>query len=678
MKKIIIVISLLFVVLVVRSQVAINANGNDPDISAMLDVQSNSKGMLIPRMSANERDAINAPATGLMVFITDDNSFYYYNGTGWNKINGTSNNGWVVSGNDLYSSVSGNVGIGTTAPTAKLHVLTQYTVINYSNDLCTAGVASASASSSGYGPENGFDDDNGTYWSNNGSLPAWLSYDFELGNEKTIVRYRIYYDQTDMDHSPKNWRFQGSDDASAWTTLDTRNAEIWITSGWKEYDFTNSTPYRYYRLLVLDNKGTSDNIVSINEMEMMESYTTVNNDNTLFVNGGNVGVGTDSPTTKLHVAGTFRLTDGTEGINKLLISDLNGNASWTNQNAIDDGDWNVLGNHIYTLLNDSVGIGVVTPGSNLDIYGRIWISNTGHSIFIGENAGAHDNFTNNYNVFIGYQTGQENTNGNANTAVGTQALHQATSGIGNTAYGYVSLFNNNTGNYNTGLGYYSLFSNTEGNNNVALGDSSLFENITGYNNTAIGHIAFKDGTSYHNSTAIGNESVITGDNQVRIGNADVTSIAGYVDFTTISDGRFKTDIKDDVPGLDFIMKLHPVTYHLDPVALKQFLNGKQSLPTADDKHKATILQSGFIAQEVEQAAKETGFDFSGVDKPANNKAAYGLRYAQFVTPLVKAVQEQQKIIQQQQKIIDKLLLRVNNLEKQFNTKKKFINKTSAL
>ena len=123
----------------------------------------------------------------------------------------------------------------------------------------------------------------------------------------------------------------------------------------------------------------------------------------------------------------------------MLISDLNGNASWTNQNAIDDGDWNVLGNHIYTLLNDSVGIGVVTPGSNLDIYGRILISNTGHSIFIGENAGAHDNFTNNYNVFIGYQTGQENTNGNANTAVGTQALHQATSGIGNTAYGYVSL-----------------------------------------------------------------------------------------------------------------------------------------------------------------------------------------------------------------------------------------------
>ena len=67
-----------------------------------------------------------------------------------------------------------------------------------------------------------------------------------------------------------------------------------------------------------------------------------------------------------------------------------------------------------------------------------------------------------------------------------------------------------------------------------------------------------------------------------------------------------------------------------------------------------MLQTGFIAQEVEQAAQQINFDFGGIDKPKNNNDYYGLRYAEFVVPLVKAVQEQQTIIQNQQKQIDEL------------------------
>jgi hypothetical protein len=60
--------------------------------------------------------------------------------------------------------------------------------------------------------------------------------------------------------------------------------------------------------------------------------------------------------------------------------------------------------------------------------------------------------------------------------------------------------------------------------------------------------------------------------------------------------------------------------------------------------KAAELQSGFIAQEVEQAAQSIGYNFHGVDKPKNETTHYGLRYASFVVPLVKAVQEQQDMI----------------------------------
>jgi len=57
--------------------------------------------------------------------------------------------------------------------------------------------------------------------------------------------------------------------------------------------------------------------------------------------------------------------------------------------------------------------------------------------------------------------------------------------------------------------------------------------------------------------------------------------------------------------------------------------------------KSEMLMSGFIAQEVEAAAQEIGYEFSGIDAPRNANDFYGLRYAEFVVPLVKAMQEQQ-------------------------------------
>ena len=54
-------------------QVGINDNNASPDASAMLDVKSTTKGMLVPRMTTTQRDAITTPATGLMVYNTTTN-----------------------------------------------------------------------------------------------------------------------------------------------------------------------------------------------------------------------------------------------------------------------------------------------------------------------------------------------------------------------------------------------------------------------------------------------------------------------------------------------------------------------------------------------------------------------------------------------------------------------------
>lgn len=67
------------------SQVGINTT--TPHSSAILDVESNEKGMLIPRMTVSERIAIVNPAEGLLVYQTDDiDGFYYFNGIQWIRL----------------------------------------------------------------------------------------------------------------------------------------------------------------------------------------------------------------------------------------------------------------------------------------------------------------------------------------------------------------------------------------------------------------------------------------------------------------------------------------------------------------------------------------------------------------------------------------------------------------
>ena len=62
----------------------INNTGAAGDASSILDLSSTSKGLLIPRMSQTQRNAISSPATGLMIYQTDNTpGFYYFNGTSW-------------------------------------------------------------------------------------------------------------------------------------------------------------------------------------------------------------------------------------------------------------------------------------------------------------------------------------------------------------------------------------------------------------------------------------------------------------------------------------------------------------------------------------------------------------------------------------------------------------------
>lgn len=261
-------------------------------------------------------------------------------------------------------------------------------------------------------------------------------------------------------------------------------------------------------------------------------------------------------------------------------------------------------------------------------------------IFIGRNSG------NNYNVSLDGD----------NTALGNSALFQNGSGaIAPQA------------TLNTSIGSQTLEDNTIGSGNTAVGQSALSSNISGNNNTAIGYNAFNGGgaTSFSNSTAIGHNAEPTGSDQIRLGNSSISSIGGFANWTNLSDGKFKESIKEDVVGLQFILKLRPITYQLKVDLLASILGEEilnQRMIEARNR-KAQIRQSGFVAQEVEQIAMDLGFDFSGIDKPDNSQDFYGLRYSEFVVPLVKAIQEQQEIIAKQEaknETLTKLVLDLQN------------------
>ena len=326
---------------------------------------------------------------------------------------------------------------------------------------------------------------------------------------------------------------------------------------------------------------------------------------------------------------------------------------------ISDSGWLLEGNSGTVSGTDFIG---TTDAQDLDIrtnntiyarftqQGQIEILNTDGSVFIGEDVGANGLF----NTVVGSHAMEDNSAGVENSAFGAYALKRNIDGRHNTALGINALFANTVGDFNTAVGNHSLNNNNTGGRNVAVGWNALGTNTSGSYNTAIGLSAFIGNVAYDNSTALGYGAQINASNQMRLGNALITEIAGQVNFSTYSDRRIKRNIQHDVKGLDFITRLKPVTYNLD-IDEQNYLMGIEDDSDYPDKYAIEDIRfSGFMAQQVNWAANRADYDFSGIKAPEHENDLYGLSYAEFVVPLVKAVQEQQKMIKKQQRQIDQL------------------------
>lgn len=102
-------------------------------------------------------------------------------------------------------------------------------------------------------PANAFDGNSGTFWTTNAVSTGWLRA--EMSAAVALNEYAITGRAGFTGRSPNSWTFEGSNDGSSWTTLDTRSSVTWSGGETKTYTFSNTTAYLYYRLNVSANNG---------------------------------------------------------------------------------------------------------------------------------------------------------------------------------------------------------------------------------------------------------------------------------------------------------------------------------------------------------------------------------------------------------------------------------------
>lgn len=412
--------------------VSINEGGAEPDSSAMLDVSSRDKGILIPRMAAAERLAIVNPANGLIVFQTDGISGIYIYNSGsnlWQRLSydssnniaavlaqgsdanadtiynlgllgvGVNNNllnplnvkgpaafiddslnsvgrpsashitlyprsfaNYIESGigttptrlvfqSESYSFTtgvtnfgdvgtvlqitnSGDIGIGTFTPSAKLEVAGDGSLIG---GLRVSGTTSATVGASIY--LNGASKD-WTITATNSSAGAGTDKlvfrDYSSATDRMVIDslgdVGIGTQNPNNNGATRNLTIAASNSYSAnrVSSIELQGSQININSDVNRIDFNavsnGPTIYNHARISSMNTLGGSTGASA-----RLLFYTALNgvlSERMTINQNGNVGIGTSTPSALLDVEGDFQLVDGTEGAGKVLVSDANGNATW--------------------------------------------------------------------------------------------------------------------------------------------------------------------------------------------------------------------------------------------------------------------------------------------------------------------------------------------------------------
>jgi hypothetical protein len=319
-------ITILFFLFTISLRAQVGIGTTTPDTSALLEVQSTSKGLLIPRVtlqSTTDVTTIASPATGLLVYNTATHNdvlpgFYYWEGS-WKPLLASPSGGtaWALNGN---IAASGNF-LGTTnfnplnikvnnTLAGKIHpnggiALGMNAAANDSNSLAigTGATATANVEAVAIGPS-----------STAGAYRATaLGYGATASENNTLA---AGYSASASAHQSMALGMNAS-------ATQNNTTAVGYGAGASAYQATalgTEASASGQSATAIGYKATATQANSI----ILGSATNTSN---------KVGIGTNTPDERLHVNGSFKLTDGTQANGYVLVSDANGKASWQNPNS---------------------------------------------------------------------------------------------------------------------------------------------------------------------------------------------------------------------------------------------------------------------------------------------------------------------------------------------------------
>lgn len=329
--------------------VSINNTGAAPDGSAMLDITSTDKGVLLPRVTTAQRTAISTTTSsdlGLLVYDSDTDSFWYWNGTIWVEIttnltgddlgnhiatqNIQLNGNWLSDDGDnegIRVASNGFVGIGNSNPDHALVVGPSNTGGRHLviNDIPTArwGLATGNYDLS-------FQSDYGGGW--NTRVIFTETGNVGIGTITPDARLNIETPDNGSDWPATNSRGDvdlylertnqgieigqggGVNERKAW--LLARHNDV---AGFGEY-------YQSFHL-----QPALANMSQYRGIGIGYGANTAIPVNTFLAVAGNTGIGITSPDSRLHVEGQVKITGGNPADGRVLTSDANGLATWENK-----------------------------------------------------------------------------------------------------------------------------------------------------------------------------------------------------------------------------------------------------------------------------------------------------------------------------------------------------------
>lgn len=512
-------------------------NGYSADSSAMLDVQSLTKGMLVPRMTTIQRSAIVNPATGLLVFDSNELSFFFYNGTEWIDLS-TGVQLWTETGLNVHlADNSRSVGVGTNTPYGRMEVKGEASA-DVDDPIFQVTTAAGDTVFAVY-PEGVriHVDDNPAKAV--GSKGGFAVGGFSQAKGKTNEFFRVTPDSVRVYIDDDFVEAKVSGSRGGFAVGGFSNAKGELTDN---YLFVQDDSTR-----VWTNGGGGFEIMDLasnatNYLDMTPDNYFIGHESGYLNQGGLYNSCLGYQTGKNNVDGNSNVFMGYQaglsninGWSNIFIGNqagLNNNGDFANA---EEGSKNIFMGH-HSGMNNTIGrqnlfIGMESGFNNLYGAGNVCIgnsagynNNTGNiNVFIGPYAG-HD-CTVSGNVYVGNSAGYFSSTGERNAYIGNQSGQNNTTGSDNTFIGYTAGSWSGTASRNTFIGSMSGNASSDANDNVFVGSEAGKFNVGDYN-VFIGSRTGSFADSVSNSIFIGawvGQNTTTGSNLLYIDNSNTTT-----------------------------------------------------------------------------------------------------------------------------------------------------------